>query len=107
MKPVSPHEIVSKETRENIPDDFLQILNELIVKHYDGIWRSAFKEQELIDRLNKKDLNGQDLLDNLWPLINKAYTNAGWKVSYDKLQPNDTYQSLLCFDNVARENCRI
>ena len=95
-KPIKPSE-VSKTREASIPDEIIEIFNELITKDWDG--DSATVNQNTAVALASKKLNmsRQDIFDKHYMDVEGIFRKAGWVVEYDKPGYNETYDATFKF----------
>lgn len=96
IKPVTPDEIA--ETKRLIfPNGIIEIFNELIAAHYDGLSSIVLQNEAVClieDRFgySRAEIYNKDYL-NIEPL----YEAAGWNVEYDKPAYNESYPAKYIF----------
>lgn len=96
IKPISPNE-VTKAKAKLVPDEVLEVFNELIAINFDG--HSSRVEQDAVASLVAMKMNirrdavfAQKYLD-----VEDIYREAGWEVYYDKPGYNETYGAYFRF----------
>jgi hypothetical protein len=90
VKPFSPSDVL-REKPKNIPDFVITVVNELLVKKFDGSY-AIIKRDTIINILLEKKLvaTRQEIFENRWLDFEPIYENAGWKVEYDQPGYGDT-----------------
>jgi hypothetical protein len=101
INPIKPSEVVEKKLAA-IPNEMIQAVNEMIVKHWDG-HEATFKQDELIERyfviIDKPNSqsNREILFENRFLNFEPIFEKEGWNVKYDKPGFNENYPSTFTF----------
>jgi hypothetical protein len=96
-KPISPDEVVERKNNL-IPDEVIDIFNDLIVLNFRGT-SATIRQKDVLkliaERLNIS--NQQVVFDNKWLDVEDIFRQQGWKVSYDKPGYNESYNATFTF----------
>lgn len=96
IKPISPEEIQDKKNAA-IPEEVLEVFNELIQKDWDGD-QAVVYQHEAADLVGSKlGLTRQGVYDENLLDIEDIYRKAGWKVRYDKPSYTESGSPSWCF----------
>lgn len=94
IEPIKPSEVF-----ETIPDFVIEIVNEFILKEWDGEQSSILQKDivnEIITRYpGKEDITSQTVYSNHWLDFENLYRQAGWEVEYNK--PSFCYEPIFIF----------
>lgn len=96
VKPISPVEVVLAKAK-TIPDDVIEVFNQLIAKNYlHG--KSTITQEEVLDCLwTDKEISRQEVFKQHWLDVEDLYRAEGWTVEYDKAGYNEDYESTFTF----------
>lgn len=98
VKPLNPSKIDA--TLDNqIPDEMIEVINELIIKNWSRSSKSAtIKLSEIVNSFTKKtDIPSKEVFDNKWLDIEDIFGNEGWIVKYDRPAYNEDYPPTFNF----------
>ena len=99
IKPISPNEVDSKRI---IPDEVIQVFNDLIVEKWDGD-SAVIKQDEAIERIESSTavsshpLMRKELFQKRYLDIETLFIQAGWKIKYDKPAYNESFDAYWVF----------
>jgi hypothetical protein len=94
--PIKPTEVQNQKD-VNIPEEVFNIFNDLITLHWNGISASV-PQSEIIARLTVDyDISRQEVFNRGYLEIEFAYRRVGWKVRYEKPDPNDSWGAYFVF----------
>lgn len=91
--PIKPSEIVGK----HIPDAVIEVFNELISENYIGGHATVMQDDVVSRVAEKMNVTRSHIFQKGWLNIEKLFTKAGWKVTYDKPAYNETYDANFKF----------
>lgn len=103
VQPITPDEVVAAKPNV-IPDGVFMAFNELITEKFNG--RVAIiRQDEVIERiLAESKPMGMDVSEARraifkrgWLNVEEVYREAGWRVTYDKPDYNETYEATYEF----------
>lgn len=94
IKPISPEEVVPLK-KEKLPEIFLEIINSVIAKNWDGV-SSEFTYDDLLKESKLYNLEGQKLQLG-YTDFGAIYEAEGWKISVDRPGFNETYSTMYEF----------
>ena len=95
-KPIKPEE-VERVKADVMPDEVIDVFNELIVKHWDGS-KAVFKQDEAVDLLvDRLHVDSYVLFDRHYLDVEGIFKDAGWAVKYDSPVYNETYPATFEF----------
>lgn len=103
MKPIRPDEVIEKK-QQYLPPEVFEAFNELIVKHWNGVYASFGYEEVaklIAKKLNFKSSNtvyDENLLD-----VEDVYEEVGWHVETDQPAFNETYPSTFKFSKKKKK----
>lgn len=95
MPAISPSEISEKKT-ELIPEDVLDVFNELIALQYANGSATVYQE-DVVSRLNSLGYSDQTIYQRGYLNVEEIYRDKGWKVTYDRPSYNETYKAHFIF----------
>ncbi len=95
MKPITPDEVVSLK-KKNIPPFVIDCFNKLIAKKWDGC-SAHVKQDEIVGEIIALGIERHVIFDDHMLDVEGVYEDAGWKVKYDKLGYNETYDVFFIF----------
>ncbi len=95
VHPIKPGE-VTKEKERTLPDAVLETFNELIAQNWNG-YSATVKQDEVVNALEKKGLNRQEIYSKGWLDVENIYRASGWSVDYDKPGYNETFPATFKF----------
>lgn len=96
VRPIRPDEVVSAK-REAIPDEVIEIFNELIGRNWNG-YVSVVQQNEVVARLcDKLGISREEVFERHLLDVESLYKNEGWKVDYDSPAYNETYPATFKF----------
>jgi len=102
-EPIKPGEV----SRAPIPDNVIEVFNELIQKHWDGE-KAQFSLNEAVEAVVKRfrgdgnqGVSVKVLLKNGWLDVEPVYRKVGWIVEYDKPGYNEDYPATFTFRKMA------
>ncbi len=101
VKPLNPREVQSLNQRfrtERIPDEVIEIFNEMIVKEWNG--RDATIRQDdivaaVVEKLGLE--SDRPVFDNHWLDVEELFRKEGWKVEYDRPAYCETFPATFKF----------
>ncbi|MCK5021172.1 MAG: hypothetical protein KAS32_29450 [Candidatus Peribacteraceae bacterium] len=102
VKPISPSEAGKKI---NIPDQVIEVFNDLIQKNFDSTGKAKVMQDDVVELITGKTaLQGmpkedfkKKILDEHWLDVEDIYRAAGWVVEYDKSAYNESYKPYFVF----------
>lgn len=104
VRPFSPDDVL-KNKIDNIPWFVIQAVNELLAQRFSGN-SCIIKQEEIMVRAQGIAMasnasedwsNRQSFYDNHWLDFETVYSQAGWKVIYDKPGYNESYDAFFKF----------
>lgn len=97
MKPITPKDANTKRL-ELIPDVVFEAVNELIVEQIGSSQSVTLTQTEVVNRiLSKSDISRNVIFDKHYLDFEEVYTDAGWKVTFDKAAYYETCDSTWRF----------
>lgn len=96
VQPIRPDQVTEAKLHQ-VPDVVLEVFNDLIAER--GAGKSVFKvyQDEIVARLEARDLKRRDIFASHWLDVEPIYRDAGWKVTYDKPGYNETGRAYFEF----------
>lgn len=87
-----------------IPDEVIEVFNDLIAKHFNGVY-ATFMQEEAVKLILKKFARKPEMamvtrdkiFDDKWLDVEDIYRQAGWDVEYDKPAFNESYPASFTF----------
>ncbi len=92
---LSPSEIVERH-EHSIPNEVIDIFNELIKNDYTGV-RAVVFQDDVLKALEKKGFKREDVFEKRWLDVEGIYKKKGWKVAYDRPGYNETGRAYFEF----------
>ncbi len=94
IEPIKPSEVF-----ETIPDFVIKIVNEFILKEWDGE-KSSILQKDIVNEIiakypERESITSETVLSNHWLDFENLYRQAGWEVEYNK--PNFCYEPIFIF----------
>ena len=95
--PITPSEVKSLKLT-GIPDQVINVVNELIVANWSNHTnRAVVKQDDILTRLTTGETTRQDIVSAGWLDFEDLYRKQGWIVSYDKPGYNESYSAFFEF----------
>jgi hypothetical protein len=94
-KPISPEQ-ARKGHVNAIPDVVFDVFNLLLTERYDEV-AIAIRQQEVVDLLENRGLDTNEIFRKRWLDIEPCYRDAGWEVVYDSPAYNESYEPTWTF----------
>lgn len=92
------------EKAKSIPQWFLNIINDLLVKNYNGPNKSiTLYQDDIIDSVlasaeaKAEGMTRNEIFNSGYINFEAAYENVGWNVTYDKPSYDDNYKAYFKF----------
>ena len=89
-QPIKPEDVTSIK-HEAIPEWIIDVVNELIIKHWDGS-QSIIKQSQISDQYR-----GEEEFDYSWLNFEDLFRDAGWVVVYVKPMYYSSYEAFFTF----------
>jgi hypothetical protein len=97
-KPITPKDL---DTTRRIPDQVINIVNDMIRDSYDGS-RAIIEQDALLEkiclRMAVENKDRQMIFDKGWLNFEKFYEKAGWKVKYFSPDRGETGRTGFSFE---------
>lgn len=98
--PITPEEVF-KATQDVILPEVFEVINNLIVKEFDG-GRAIVQQDDICIKIAEKLNQTQDEIFRYRLLnIEGMYAQAGWNVRYERPTHGDTWKAYFCFTPVV------
>ncbi len=95
VNPISPDEVIAK-IQANIPNEIIQIINDLIVEDWNG--RTAIvKQNKIIERYCEQTGIERNQFDFRWLDVEDKFREVGWKVVYESPSIGDSWDAFFSF----------
>lgn len=96
-KPLTPSQVIEtvrKNKLNNIPDDIVEVYNELIVKYWDGTGATIPKQEVISEIMKKYKLEtSQTIFDEGWLNIELLFQPYGWNIkSHNGVYHDSTFE---------------
>ena len=88
ISPFSPAEAKAAQV-SNLPDDVINVVNTLLSKRASGR-TIVIKQEEVVDQLKKAGYTSEQIQEAHLLDFEAAFTQAGWKVIYDRPAYNES-----------------
>jgi hypothetical protein len=96
IEPIKPSE-VSDAKNQTIPDEIIQIFNDLIVEKWDGK-AACIKQPEIVASIEEKTtFSWNEIFDRHFLDVEDLFRKAGWLVEYHKPAFNEAYHAFFVF----------
>jgi len=96
VQPITPDQVNERRVVA-LPDEILEVFNELIVEKWDGC-RATIKQDDLVERIvSRLDVERHQVFKKGWLNVEGIYRDAGWRVLYDKPGYNESYPATFEF----------
>ena len=96
IKPLKPSEI-SKIKQTNIPDEVIEVFNELITANWKGTHAVILQTDAAKLVAKRLKITQQQVFDKCFLDIEDIYRKEGWAVKYDKPAYNEDYEATFEF----------
>ncbi len=98
IKPITPQEAAEKKLN-SIPEEIIEIFNELIVKNYNvDISSSTVKQKEVLPKIcSALQLTSHQIFDRKWLDVEELFDRAGWNVKYNKPARDEDFEAYFEF----------
>jgi hypothetical protein len=93
IEPLRPEEVAE---RHCIPDEVIEVFNEMIVEGYSGTSAHIIQD-DVVKRLTDRGMDVHDIFTKRWLDVEETYRQAGWDVEYDKPAYNESYRAFFIF----------
>lgn len=101
MPAIRPVEALKLKIKD-IPEEVLEVWNELIVKNLSGSSSTILQKDAAAAIAQKMNVASDYVYESGWLDIEKIYRSAGWKVVYDKPGYNESYHARFEFTTKRR-----
>jgi len=92
MKPITPDEV-----RKELPDEVVEIFNDLIKQNWNG-HEAVVKQTEALTAITRRlEIEASEVFKRRLLDVEQAFREAGWKVEYDKPGWDETYDAFFRF----------
>lgn len=101
MQLITPSEAIATKIHE-IPEEVFEVVNGLITETLSVTknWASVtVKQEDILEKLEERGLNRNEVINRKWLDFEKAYRKAGWTVTYNGPSYNETYPATFKFSS--------
>jgi len=92
---IRPEEVIQAR-KESMPDEVIQIFNELITQKFDG-HRAIVHQGAVVKKLGELGYGSSEVFRMGWLDVEDIYRQQGWNVVYDKPGYNESYEAYFKF----------
>ena len=82
-KPISPDQLLDRETKSIPPDEVFEIFNELIVANWNGTCAIVTQKAVVHTIVEKLNISATKVMSRGYLDIENAYRELGWDVEYN------------------------
>lgn len=103
--PITPKEAANKK-KAYIPEPVFEAFNQLIVKNLSGNCAIVSQSQVVsvlctrVNPITKKVFSPDEIFENGYLNVEELYSEAGWRVEYDKPGYNEDYGAFFKFSRL-------
>lgn len=88
IEPLRPEQIASN-MKEYLPEEVIQVFNDLIVEHWDS-QQATIQQKDALDCIcNALTVTSDHVIKKHWLDVETVYKEVGWEVEYHKPAYND------------------
>ena len=94
-QPITPQEVIEHKQKQ-IPDEVIQVFNELIVLNFNG-YSATVIQKDVVSLLEKRGFGREEIFNYRLLDVEGIYSEAGWEVKYDKPAYCESYDAYFEF----------
>jgi len=99
MKPITPEDVLtSRKKGEHIPEKVIEIVNELILKKWNG-YDATIIQKDIVNEIKIRMIltSTNIIFENKWLDFEDFYREVGWRVRYNKPGWDENYDETFIF----------